>query len=363
VPHHTAGGGSAIFTTYSGGLDGAKGASLIQLQKGAGIRGITIAQDNIGAKFGPSFRSGNNGEYVIEALDAPYLIQGQGTDVYIVNVNIPYGDKGLDLATYKTDRHYVDYLSGQLARVGVLAGGGAEGGFIRNIQFNPHYGSRFPNGGQGYHRNDLYEYQLYNYSALKFGDVKNETIFNNFVFGTRYGIHFAKDTVNGNYPKNLTVIGHGTDGGTYGMFVQDGDKDTKIVLINSELVSMVADDYRSYVMMGDMKNPGSVHPDALLVMYNSALWGSPTNSVTVQNGIIRMQQTNFCAPGDIGVIVHGGKAHVYNSYFQRSILNAKIEPSAGSSVELTNNYYTGNAGLRYETNTPGGIFGSDFNKK
>jgi hypothetical protein len=359
VQHHTVGGGTIIITNYAG-TGGGAGDPLIQLQERAGVRGLSVAQDNIGVVYGPSFRPGNTGEYVIEALETPYLIQGQGADVYIINVNIPYGDKGVDLATYKTDRHYVDYLSGQLARVGVLAGGGADGGFIRNIQFNPHYGLRFPPGGQSIRRVSLYEYQIYNYSAIKFGDVRNQTVFNNFVFGAQYGIHFAKDEANGNMPGEIIVIGHGTDGGTFGMYVQDGGENTKITLINSELVAMVTPtSHRAYVMMGDFENPDSVHPDALLVMYNSALWGGPTESVIIQNGTVRMQQTNFSAPGRIGVLVFGGSAHVYNSYFQSAVRHAVIEDGAKSSVELTNNYYTGN--LRYETSIISGIYGSDPN--
>lgn len=39
-----------------------------------------------------------------------------------------------------------------------------------------------------------------NCSALKFADVKNQTIFNNFVYGSVYGIHFLKDAITGKYP-------------------------------------------------------------------------------------------------------------------------------------------------------------------
>jgi hypothetical protein len=47
VQHHTQSGGVGIFTTYAGGAAGEKGASLIQLEAGAGIRGITIMQLNL----------------------------------------------------------------------------------------------------------------------------------------------------------------------------------------------------------------------------------------------------------------------------------------------------------------------------
>ena len=59
------------------------------------------------------------------------MIQGQGPKVYIINVTIAVGDKGIDLASYDTSGHYVDYLGGVPLRAGIWVGGGAEGGFIR----------------------------------------------------------------------------------------------------------------------------------------------------------------------------------------------------------------------------------------
>ncbi len=182
----------------------------------------------------------------------PFLIQGQGPKVYVINVTIAIGDKGIDLASYDTSGHYVDYLGGVPLRAGIWVGGGAEGGFIRNMQFNPHYGSRLPEGGQGYPRVAMMRFVQSNCSALKFADVKNQTIFNNFVYGSVYGIHFLKDEITGKYPGKMTMIGHGSDGCTYSLFVEDADKDTKIIVVNSELVNtkIPNEPVRSYVLMG-----------------------------------------------------------------------------------------------------------------
>lgn len=168
VQHHTQNGGTAIFTNYDGGDAGENAPSLIQLETNAGIRGITLAQLNI-----------ISGEYSAESpRKTPFLIQGQGPKVYVINVTIAIGDKGIDLASYDTSGHYVDYLGGVPLRAGIWVGGGAEGGFIRNMQFNPHYGSRLPEGGQGYPRVAMMRFVQSNCSALKFADVKNQTIFN-----------------------------------------------------------------------------------------------------------------------------------------------------------------------------------------
>jgi hypothetical protein len=355
VQHHTQSGGTGIFTTYSGGADGEKGASLIQLGAGAGIRGITIAQLNIAT----------DGFTAENPRTTPFLIQGQGPKVYIVNVT-EVGDKGIDLASYNTSGHYVDYLGGVLARAGIWVGGGAEGGFIRNMQLNPHYGSRLPQGGQGYPRISLTRFLQSNCSALKFADIKNQTIFNNFVYGSFYGLHFLKDAITGKYPGEMTVIGHGSDGCSYSLFVEDADKNTKLIAINSELVcTRTAEPVRSYVLMGGKVKTDKVHPDAQLILYNSAFWGSPVIGAIINSGTVRFQQANFQRSGAPGIDNRGGKVHVYSSYFAQKMpgeatgdnVYAKLH-AAGISIELTNNRYI--SGFSENNTQPGKIYGSDI---
>ena len=358
VQHHTQSGGTALFTTYSGGAAGENGPSLIQLEADAGIRGVTFAQLNIAS----------DGFSTENPRKTPFLIQGQGEDVYIVNVTVSAGDKGIDLASYNTGGHYVDYFAGVLARAGVWVGGGAEGGFIRNMQFNPHYGSRLPRGGQGYPNVRLMRFVQSNCSALKFADVKDQTIFNNFVYGSVYGIHFLNDEITGKNPSEMTVIGHGSDGCTYSLFVEDADEDTKIVAINSELVNthIPSEPVRSYVLMGAEVNTSNVHPGAQLILYNSAFWGTPTVAAIINSGTVRFQQANFQKSGATGIDNRGGKAHVYTSYFSRPLpakvpemVYAKLHEN-GISTELTNNYFI--SGLRKYSTKPGKIYGSDVDQ-
>ena len=365
VQHHTLSGGTAIFTNYSGGAAGEKGASLIQLKEGSGIRGFNIVQHNIIT----------DGFSITNPRKTPFLIQGQGTYVYVINITIPVGDKGLDLASYNTSGHYVDFFTGVVARAGIWVGGGATGGFIRNMQFNPHYGTRLPEGLQGYPNVPLMRYVQANCSQLKFADVKNQTIFNNFVYGSVYGIHFLKDAITGKYPGEMTVIGHGSDGCTYALFVEDADKNTKIIGINSELVNtqIAEQNVRAYILMGDEINTKKVHPDAQLILYNSAFWGSPTAGAIINNGIVRYQQANFqslTARGlnkVVGIELRGGKVHVYSSFFAQRIPNDADDNSmyawlhsTGNLIELTNNYYI--SGLKIKKEGTGHIIGSDIVK-
>jgi len=362
VQHHTQGGGTAIFTNYTGGHLGENGASLIQLQANSGIRGLKIAQLNLT----------EDGYTATNPRRTPFLIQGQGHNVHIINITVSLGDKGIDLFTYDTSGHYVDYFAGAITRAGIWVGGGADGGFIRNMQLNPHYALRFPRGRQGfpYPRNENNGFYLFiqgNSSALRFGDVTNQTIFNNFVFGSVYGIHFVKDEITGRYPGEIIVVGHGSDGCTFALNVESAGPDTRIIAINSQLVNTLIEDQpvRAYVLMGDMNEANSprVHPDAQLILYNTSFWGSPTAGAIISNGVVRFHQANFSQVGMPGIDILGGSAHVYTSFFANarpgSGENAHVRlHESGNMVELSNNFFAGGVGL--STARPMYSFGSDI---
>ena len=345
VQHHTRGGGSAIFTNYTGGAEGEKGPSLIQLHSDAGIRGFNVVQANLIEE--------RDGYATTNPRLTPFLIQGQGRNVYIINVTVPLADKCIDLFSYDTSGHYVEYFAGAPMRAGIWVGGGAQGGYIRNMQFNPHYATRLPNGGHGYpcpsnKWREFFSYIQGNCSALRFADVSKQTIFNNFVFASIYGIHFLKDAQTGNYPGELIVVGHGSDGCTFAMYVEEAGPDTKIIAINSELVNTLIQTQavRAYIKMGDEVNTEKVHPNSHLILYNSAFWGSPTTGAIINNGDVRFYQANFSRTGEPCIDVRSGSAHVYSSYFAAHHLDREAGSTharlhdKGASIEFSNNFYS-----------------------
>jgi hypothetical protein len=356
VQHHTQSGGTAIFTSYTGGPEGKDGEPLIRLEANSGIKGITIAQTNL---IGDGYGMDNPRE-------TPFLVQGRGKGIYVINVTVAVGDKGIDLATYDTSGHYVDYLGGVLLRAGIWVGGGSEGGIIRNMQFNPHYSTRLPEGGQGYPMVPSMRFVQSNCSALKFADVKNQTIFNNFVYGSVYGIHFLKDAITGKCPGQIEMIGHGSDGCTFALYVENADKKTKIIGINSELVNtrIVREPVRSYVLMGGEPATGKVHPKSELILYNSAFWGSPVIGSIINNGIVKFHQANFCSPGNPAIDLRCGKVEVFSSYFPQRFRGGDswhlVAKETGRSALLVNNHYA--ADLKYLNEGKASFEGPDFKK-
>ena len=366
VQHHTQGGGTAIFTNYGSGLP-YSATALVSLSTGSGLRGITFTQRNLTAVT--HLNPANTPTF-------PFLVRGMGPNVHIINMTVHLGDNGIDLFTHDTSGHYVDYFGGTLLRRGIWVGGGASGGYIRNMQFNPHYTMRLPEGHQGFHipSGDLFLFTQGWSSALMFGEVYNQTVFNNFVFGSVYGIHFLRDPNTGNYPGTINIVGHGSDGCTFALYVQHAGPDTVINAINSELVNtgIPTQPVRTYVRMGgpSVSDPDptnwSIHADAQLNLFNSAFWGSPTTGAQIFGGIVRFQQANFSALGPgtaIGIDVTGGRAHIYSSRFAPTRgttgMYVRLGPD-GDGVELTNNFYRDGLSGNVVSYVEFGLFGADI---
>jgi hypothetical protein len=363
VQHHTAGGGTTIVTAYTGGAYGIYGAPLIQVRENAGMRGLTLYQMNT---FDESnFRwDAVYDHYFGTIQSAPFLMQGQGAGVYFINITVAIGYKGLDLFTYNTSGHYVEYFSGMLLRAGIWVGGGSEGGFVRNMQLNPTFALITHDYGLGISQNywlhtmrripypnpdelNLLMISQETSNALRLGDVSNQTVFNNFVYGSLYGLQFVRDA-NGNYPGEIIIIGHGSDGCTFTFYVESAGADTRIIAINSKLCPTMIplQPIRSYLAVGLADRGASIHPDAEIILYNTSGWGTPTIGVITYGGIVRLHQANIRETGQPGIDVRGGSVYVHSSFFSNPRTgngnNAHVRLRAtGNRAVISNNFFAG----------------------
>ncbi|SFE40616.1 S-layer homology domain-containing protein [Paenibacillus catalpae] len=325
VPHHTIGGGTALFTNH--GENDPDGVPFLTLEQDAGLRGLSVYYDE---------QSWTN------VKPYAWTVQGKGSGVYLIDTTLINPYKGVDFGSYDTSGHYIDYVAGSPLMEGIFLGGGAEGGLMRNVQFNPHYYGRnnFPNHPTTDQDFDaVWSYQKENLDAFRIGDVTSETIFNTFVYGSKYGIHFEEQDGAG---PEAVVIGHGTDGSKKGA-VLDAAGAAGLKLINTELVSMSTSD-KVYVVVGE-------DFDSKAVFFNSSMWGDTTRSFDIFGGDVRIQQSNFTRVGQRGINAVGGDITLYDSYFQQPNTNHVY---AGPDIEklvIANNLFKGGLQLVNEAGT------------
>jgi len=309
VPHHTMGNGSILHIYPGAGIEPS-----ITLQSRAGLRGLSFNYPEQNIK--------NVKKY-------PFLIQGRGENIYVINVNCANPYRFLDLMTHPCHRHYVDYLSGAPLGVGIAIGGSSSQGEVRNMQFNPHYWTRCnersyffqnrPRSRKGSFRN-LWTYQKENLDAMLVGDCRQELLFQNFVFGSLYGIHFTEQYGKG--PEDCIVHGHGTDGSKVGAFFEHGR--SSIDMINSELVAMSSKNKVAIKLGTDFK--------ATARLINTLVWGSPNTLAQIDGGLLCLQGLHALHHGN-GLQINRGQVQAFNINYHYPDGHADIATS-GATAKL-----------------------------
>ena len=308
VPHHTMGHGSLLHVTPKPGQ-----GPTVTVSARAGLRGLSFSYPDL---------------FVETVTDTPFLIQGQGEDLYIVHVNCRNPFRFLDLMTYRCDRHYVDYLSGSPLKVGVAIGGGSVKGEVRNTQFNPHYWSRLGQRNPFFPRRrtdfkTLWTYQKENLDAMVVGHCREELLFQNFVYGSLYGIHFTEQAGHG--PEHCFVHGHGTDGSKVGVFFEKGSG--RIDMVNSELVAMSSQNKIAIKLGADYVGTAR--------LINTMVWGDPSTLAQVDNGTLWLQGLHAHRHGN-GLQVNQGEVTAVNVNLVRPGQFLTLAPTKAKATLIGN---------------------------
>lgn len=313
VPHHTLGKGSTM-RLFSGRGD-EHASSAIIMAADSGMRGLTFMYPE---------------QQCAAITPYPFMIQGRGKNIYIINIAALNPYAAVDMMSYQCDAHYLDYIGGAPLKTGIKVGGGSRNGEIRNTLFNPHYWNRSPypdcpGGIGGFKGNAVWDYQKENLDAFVFGDCVNELQFQNFVFGSLYGIHFV--TENGRGASGI-VLGHGTDGSKISAAF-DGLGKAGMDFINAELVCMSTTD-KKYILMGE-------EFDSEARFYNTLLWAQPEHSAIVKGGLLVFELAHFM--NYAAFLVDGGTLSLMNALLGRNNTGDKevMITRASSPVTLTGN--------------------------
>jgi hypothetical protein len=164
----------------------------------------------------------------------------------------------------------------------------------------------------------LWTYQKENLDAMLVGDCTQELLFQNFVFGSLYGIHFTQQ--NGRGPADCVVHGHGTDGSKVGAFFEQGDG--RIDMINSELVAMSSKDKVAIKLGADFKGTAR--------LINTMVWGSPSTLAQVEGGQLCLQGLHAFHHGN-GLQINRGQINAFNVNFHTPGSHADIAPSGATA--------------------------------
>ncbi|MBO5798157.1 MAG: hypothetical protein J6R77_07440 [Clostridia bacterium] len=278
IPYRT----GTIITVY-GGKGQAEGAT-IALEEGSGVRGLTFDYPEQYPKA--------------EAFVAyPYVVQGRGKDVYVINIAVRNGYNGLDLMTYRCDNHYVEYFAGIYVNNGIRVGKGSTGGLIRNYQFNYNamlngassYGiwENSPSESEKEAFQVVMQTQLQNHAInLLLGDVTDQVVFNCFSYSGSSGVKLVEE--NGEAP-NALFVGHGCDYATVAIEV---DAAEEVQFTNLQLTSFgsLANRNMYDVMMGESF-------EGEVTVSNLTMWAQPTASVCAKNGTLNVYGCNFNTTG------------------------------------------------------------------
>ena len=231
--------------------------------------------------------------------------------------------------TKPCNRHYVDYASGSPLRYGVAVGGGSQDGEVRNIMFNPHYWSRVPgnnsffaNARSGF--NQVWNYQKENLDAIWVGNCKREFLYQNFAYGSLYGIRFTQQ--DGKGPEDCFVHGHGTDGSKVGVYFERGTG--KIDMVNSQLVAMSSSNKVAIKLGPDYQGTAR--------LINTMVWGQPDSLAVVDNGSLWLLGLHADQYGN-GIQVHQGEATAVNvNYAGRGTGHLTVAESKAKATLIGN---------------------------
>jgi hypothetical protein len=293
TPHETREKGSLI-NIYAG-RNNADGTPLIQLQPAGGVRGLTFHYPEQIYDESDTINYG--------MVPYPFLIRGLGSDIYAINIaaTIPY--QLLDLATYRCDRHYVDYILSTALKTGIHVGGGSTDGQIHNCQFNPsaytHQGAYYESIPFGTADN-IHKILWRDAAPYLFGHMTGEVLHENFVFGGRRGFHLVKEGTSG--PSGY-CLGMGVDQCTNALQI-DHIGSQGLDMINSQIVTVNGTSGR-YLETGP-------YLESVFRMFSSAGWGTHQYSTVINGGDVRLQLFHLARDGEAGVFMVNGNGILRN---------------------------------------------------
>lgn len=298
-PHHL--GRSATVLRIFWGKGQPEGEAAISLAAGSGIRGIGFVYPEM------DYRDPDEFAWTLRSL---------GADVYMMNISAGGVDRLIDLASFKSDRHYVNQVMANPIRIGVAMGAGSRDGRVLDCQFITHAWSLLPvvwseqtltryytdslaalptsvwvDEASGKRHDELLRANL---RAFVMDDTIGQTLFFNFVYAALSGLDAGFEG-----QASGVVFSHGVDVCVHG---------ARLRSIGSEGLNLV-----NYMVYGrgweatiavDIQDTG----DGRAVFRSLQIVGPQTHAVRQLAGRSIFEQPLFSVPGRQGLLFEGGSA-------------------------------------------------------
>lgn len=288
----------SLLNVYAG-RSHADGTPFIQLEHESGVRGLNFHYPE--QIYDENDDDPQTGMYGF--VPYPYLIRGLGADIYVINIaaTIPY--QLLDLATYRCDRHYVDYIFATALKTGIHIGHGTTDGQLHNVQLNP---SAYTHQGLYYDSipigtaDNVHKIQWRDATPYLFGHMTGQVLHQNFVFGGAKGVHTVQE---GGFGPSGHCLGMGVDQCTNALQI-DSIGSGGLDMINSQIVTVNG-------TVGRYLETGA-SLDGVFRMFSSAGWGTHQYSAMINGGDVRLQLFHLFPVGQSGVFRVRNTAVLHN---------------------------------------------------
>ncbi len=291
VPHHTQSAGSVLMPV--GGRGEEDGTPFIRLEKGSGLRGLTIWYPE---------------QNLMAITPYPWAVRGLGPKCWLIDVTISNVYQAVDFWTHPSEGHVISYLAGAFLKRGLFVSKSGGEGWVEDVQFNPHYGLRlhksmprpkyphvpFP---------EIIAQQRGKLEAMIFGRCEQEHVYRTFLYAAYDGIAFRDDEGG----SNARVIMHGTDTGSR-CAVLEACGDQGIEFLNPQLVPLGDFEVSALVVEDSFKGKAG--------LFNAQLWAGSSSGIIGGTGEVTIQQMNTKS-GDM--VLRGGKIGLENIVFQRGL--------------------------------------------
>lgn len=236
--------------------------AFITLNANSGVRGFSINYPEQG--YGST-------SWPVRAY--PYTIRGNGSGIWVADVNLLNSYKGIDLATNRSDNHLISGVWGNVYKLGLFISNGSTGGVIERTFFS--YGILYQtyknNSPYLYGKQDLINYTSNNTVGFKFGNCTNETSYSAAIFNANIGLQFVYDR-SGNCTNSTFWQPASDTSQVNGYLFESGD--------NIKFVGMVGGTSSGNWLKTTSAFTGTVH------VYDKLNWGNTPSNKSINGGTV-----------------------------------------------------------------------------